>query len=131
MSIKTKKLKFQDEINKIENCPSSNLNGNLEVYRLLKTNPASEDDIVPYSVLKPKYKNNCLAWGLSVWSSSLPPNELINLLSNQLKEQVKYAGYFEINNEMGVKHKSGKNYHYTYFPNEDIDLLNIFEIENI
>lgn len=125
-------LKYSKEMSGIENCPLSNEKGDIEVVRLVKSNPATNEDIKPHSLIHTKLSSNCLAWGLSVYKKPQDINDVKNVMSKRLKGKYTLASVFKITDEMGVKYQTTENLkHYTFFPKKDLDLLSIFVTETI
>lgn len=59
------KLKFQESIEKIKDRPANNELGEKRLFRCVESE-VNEKSFVPQAVLlKPKYQDNCIAWGLS------------------------------------------------------------------
>lgn len=62
------KLINQEEIDKIDGCPSQNYSGRLKLFRWVN----SEDMLNSfecYALSKPKFAKECVAWGLSTYKS--------------------------------------------------------------
>ncbi|AWM12448.1 hypothetical protein DI487_00175 [Flavobacterium sediminis] len=126
------KLKYQDKINEIDNCPLANERGSVKVIRVGKSNPATNEDLKPHAILFPKYKDLCQAWGLSVFKYPTTSDDIKNILPRKLSERFDKTHVFTITDSMGVKYQIGDNQsHYTFFPNEGIDLLSTFVTNNL
>ena len=54
-------LNYQSEIDNIQNCPAKNENGVIKLFRCVET-PMTEDSFIPVAILKPKFKDKCIAW---------------------------------------------------------------------
>ena len=77
------KLKYHKELDSIENCPTSHEKGDKTLYRCVKQ-PINMDSFEPQAVLlKPKYKNLCIAWGLSVFDNLESANQTLKNLSKK------------------------------------------------
>jgi hypothetical protein len=125
-------LMYSEEISKIDNCPLVNESGRIEVVRLVKNKPATEDDLIPHSKLYPKLADNCIAWGLSVYKKPKVLKDINDIMSKRLKGKFTIASSFVITDEMGVKYQTTDNLsHYTFFPKKELDLLSTFATENI
>lgn len=124
------KLKFEEEIKKIKKCPGNNEKGELILFRCVE-NPLSENSFVPQAVLlKPKYKDYCIAWGLSVFKNLDSAKQTLNNLSKKKRSIYTNIAKGTINDTHGVKYSGSDKNHYTFFPSEDFDFLKSFEIIN-
>ena len=122
------KLKYQEEINKIKDCPAGNEKGSKQLYRCIEEQ-ISEKSFIPQAVLlKPKYQNKCIAWGLSVFSSFESANQMLNNLSKN--KRINYAKVAKgvICDSHGIKYPGKNKKHYTFFPEENFDVVENFEI---
>jgi hypothetical protein len=121
------KLKYQEEINKIKNCPEKkNELGEKVFYRCVEK-AISQRSFIPVAEFpKPKRTQYCNAWGLSLYTDLDKTKEVLNSLSKN--KYVKYEGiaFATINNEHGLKYNDNDKKHYTFFPEQDVDLMNIF-----
>lgn len=125
-------LMYSEEISKIDNCPSKNEKGSIEVVRLVKNNPAKIEDLKLHSEIHPKLAGICEAWGLSVFKKPTEIRDVKKILSKKIAAKYNLASYFTITDDMGIKYQSGSNKkHYTFFPKKDLDLLSTFVTENI
>lgn len=80
-------IKYQEDVNKIKNCPLKNENGNKTLYRIIKSNPLTEDTFIPHSVIhKPRFNEHCEAWGLSTYNNLKSAQEAFNSLSKKQKD---------------------------------------------
>ena len=121
------KLEHHEEIVKIINCPNSNEVGEKQLYRCV-SNPLSKNSFVPYG-FKPKYKNICEAWGISTFNNIETAKNQLKSLSKNLLNNYNSIAVAVINDSDGIKYQSGQNLnHYTYFPEENIDLTKKFII---
>lgn len=124
------KLKYQDKLDSIENCPVENQKGEKILFRCVE-NPMTENSFIPNAVLqKPKLQNNCLAWGLSLFSNYDSAKQMLNCLSK--KKQVKYStiAKTKLTDFDGVTHNSTNKIHFTFYPEKNIDILSKFAIVN-
>jgi hypothetical protein len=123
------KLNYQKEIDKIDNCPLNNEEGAKTLYRFVTPN-LDNDSFDPQSIiLKPKYQDMCIAWGLSTFNSLDAAEQRYNSLSPKIKGKYKSIAKGIITDKDGIKHQSGSNEnHYTYFPKQNLNLLGIFVI---
>lgn len=122
-------LKFQKEIDSIENCPVDNLLGEITLFRCVE-HPMTEKSFVPYAVLqKPKLKGNCLAWGLSMFKTYDSAKQMLNNLSQNKRENYSNVAKGIITDNDGIKHNSKKTTnHYTFYPEEGLDIVSKFAI---
>jgi len=126
------KLKYQEQIEAIENCPMGDLKGDILLYRCVE-NPMSSASFEPHGVIhKPKYQNQCLAWGLSMFRDFKSAKETLKSLSSKKKQKVKFESIASgmITDKDGVKHNSKNKKHYTFYPQSEIDLTEKFVIVN-
>jgi hypothetical protein len=124
------KLKHQEHIDLIENCPLENQKGEKILYRCVE-NPMSPRSFDPYAVMnKPKLKENCLAWGLSMFTDLKSAKQILNNLSQKKKDSINIQGIAsgKVTDNDGVKHSSKNSKHYTFYPKNDIDLISKFVI---
>lgn len=120
-------LEFQEDINKIEDCPLGNENKDKILYRWV-SNPLTIEDFIPHSIQKSRLKKKCIAWGLSTFDSVAALNEKLENLTPVMKEKFPQIAKANITEETGIKYKSTQtNGHYTYFPKKGVDLLTIFK----
>lgn len=122
------KLKYQNEINKIENCPVENQTGEKTLFRCVE-NPMNINSFKPNAVLlKPKFQDNCLAWGLSLFSNYDSANQMLKNLSKN--KRVNYANIAKsvITEKDGIKHSSKNKKHFTFYPENSLDILSKFAI---
>jgi hypothetical protein len=125
-------LMYGEEISKIDNCPSKSEKGSIEVVRLVKTDPATKEDLILHSKIYPKLADKCEAWGISVFKKPTDIKDVKKILSKKIASNYNLASYFTISDDMGIKYQNGSNKeHYTFFPNKDLDLLSTFVTENI
>ena len=123
------KLKYQEQIDAIGDCPSININGQLELFRCV-SNPIDDDSFLPQAVLlKPKHQDNCLAWGLSCFSSESSAKGTLANLSKRKRSNYSIIAKGMITDEDGIKHRSGANkQHFTLYPIEGLDLSKRFKV---
>ena len=122
------KLNFQKNIDKIKDCPAKNEKGEIEFYRCVESN-LSEKSFTPQAVLlKPKYQDKCIAWGLSVFNNIDSAKEVLKNLSG--KKRVNYSKIAKavINDDHGIKYGGNNKKHYTFFPAEGFNVVEKFEI---
>lgn len=122
------KLKYQKEINSINNCPAENQKGEKILFRCVE-NPMSIDSFLPNAVLlKPKFQNNCLAWGLSLFSNYSSAKQTLNNLSKNKRTNYSKIAQSNLTEEDGIKHCSKNKKHYTFYPVKSLDILSKFAI---
>ncbi|WP_167597962.1 hypothetical protein [Leeuwenhoekiella sp. ZYFB001] len=122
------KLKFQKDIEKIKDCPANNEKGERILFRCVESE-LSEKSFTPNAVLlKPKFQDTCIAWGLSVFSTFDSANEMLKNLSKN--KRVNYANIAQatISDEHGIKYGSKNKKHYTFFPKEEFNVVDNFKI---
>lgn len=123
-------LKYQDKLDSIDNCPLENQKGEKLLFRCVE-NPMTEKSFIPNAVLlKPKFQDNCLAWGLSLFSNYDSAKQMLNNLSKN--KQVNYSNIAKsiLTDLDGVKHNSKNKKHYTFYPEKNTDILSKFAIVN-
>ncbi|MFT4525176.1 MAG: hypothetical protein ACI85F_001329 [Bacteroidia bacterium] len=122
------KLKHQSNIDLIPDCPLVNEDGEMELFRCVE-NPISEQSFIPQAVLlKPKYQNLCQAWGLSTSKSHKHASQLLKNLSKNKRVQYAQVAKMQVTNDHGIKYSGKNREHYTFFPNEEIRLVESFTI---
>ncbi len=123
-------LKYQKEIDKINNCPLSNEKGDKDLFRFIKEKPLSDNSFAPYGVInKKKYSHTCKAWGLSAYNSLKNANEVLQNLPGGTRESFVGIAKATITDNDGVKYQTGRNKnHYTFFPDNNLNLLTKFAI---
>lgn len=123
------KLKHQEKIKSIENCPLENIKGEIRLYRCVES-PMTEKSFIPNAVLlKPKYQNNCMAWGLSLFKSYESANEILNNLSKNKQVNYSNVAVGTLTDNDGIKNcNKNRKKHYTFYPNENLDILSKFAI---
>lgn len=124
------KLNYQKKINKIKDCPLGNEKGGKTLFRCVESK-LTKNSFIPNAVLlKPKFQNNCNAWGLSVFNTYESASQMLKNLSK--KKRLNYSkiakGY--ITDDDGIKYMSKNKKHYTFFPKEELDVIEYFEIVN-
>lgn len=120
-------LLHQEQIEKLDNCPTSNQSGEIKLYRWVNKD-YMETSFTPHA-FKEKFKNNCEAWGLSTYNNKQKALEYLNSASSNIKKKYNSIAFCNINDESGIKHQSGNNlHHYTFYPDKDFDLVNNFQI---
>ncbi len=122
-------LCYNDEINSIENCPLSNDDSDIILYRLIKNEQVCENDLEPKAV-NPRnkhLKDICEGWGLSTYSNA---NEAITIYKNMnpnLQARFTHLASVYVDKAFGVKYQSGENScHYTLFPFLDENIISKF-----
>ena len=122
------KLKFQENIEKIKNCPANNEKGEKTLFRCVEKD-ITENSFVPQAVLlKPKYQDLCIAWGLSVFSSLDSANQTLKNLSQNKRVNYSKIAQGLINDEHGIKYGGNNKKHYTFFPSEEFNVVDNFAI---
>ncbi|TDW45950.1 hypothetical protein EV144_107142 [Flavobacterium sp. 270] len=123
-------LNFHEQIKSIEKCPLDNHEGEKTLFRCVE-NPISTNSFIPQAVLlKPKFQDYCIAWGLSVFTNYEHANQILNNLSKSKKVKYSAIAKSTITDEDGIKHCLTDKNHYTFFPKKDLDLLTKFTIVN-
>lgn len=123
-------LKYQKNINLIENCPVDSQKGEKILFRCVE-NPMTEDSFIPQAVLlKPKHQNNCLAWGLSLFSNYDSAKQMLNNLSKNKSINYSSIAQSNLTDIDGIKHNSKNKKHYTFYPEKNTDILSKFAIVN-
>ena len=123
-------LEYQDKLNSIENCPLENQKGEKILFRCVE-NPMTENSFIPNAVLlKPKFQDNCLAWGLSLFSNYDSAKQMLNNLSKN--KQINYSNIAKSNltDLDGVKHYGKNKKHFTFYPKKNMNILSKFAIVN-
>tara|TARA_R110002050_G_scaffold125594_5_gene245366 strand:- start:2467 stop:2853 length:387 start_codon:yes stop_codon:yes gene_type:complete len=122
------KLKFQENIEKIKDCPANNEQGVKKLFRCVEKE-ITEKSFMPQAVLlKPKYQDNCIAWGLSVFNSFDSANQILKNLSKNKRVNYSNIAQAIINDSHGIKYGSSNKKHYTFFPSEEFNIVENFEI---
>lgn len=121
------KLKNQKELDKLQNCPLKNNPKTIKLFRLVKEETITENDLIPLILENPKRfkgkKNECLSWGLSLFNTRKAAEDTVKFLS---KKKRKHKSIYSIvaKEPVTFKHQSGTNKnHYTVYPYTDIDLI--------
>ncbi|WP_139255666.1 hypothetical protein [Flavobacterium fryxellicola] len=94
-------------------------------------NPMTENSFIPNAVLlKPKFNDNCLAWGLSLFSNYDSAKQMLNNLSKN--KQMNYSNIAKSNltDLDGIKHTSKNKNHFTFYPEKNTDILSKFALVN-
>ena len=123
-------LEYQDKLDTIENCPLENQKGEKILFRCVE-NPMTENSFKPHAVLqKPKFQDNCLAWGLSLFSNYDSAKQTLHNLSKN--KQVNYSNIAKSNltDLDGIKHNGKNKKHFTFYPKKNSDFLSKFAIVN-
>lgn len=124
-------LKFQENISKIDGCPSNNEIGDKTLYRFVLSVPINSDSFEPHSLIhKPKFDNICIAWGLSTYDSLKSAKEALQNLPKKTREKFNAIAVSNITDDDGIKYPTKNIRHYTFFPKKDVDLLSKFELVN-
>jgi hypothetical protein len=116
----------KENFENIENCPLENESGEKELYRCVFRDRL-EESFVPLALEKAKYKDNCLAWGLSVFKGKdIAIQKLKNLSKKKSMDALAIA---LINDTHGLKHQSGGDInHYTFYPADIYNCIEEFKI---
>ncbi|PSG90893.1 hypothetical protein [Aurantibacter aestuarii] len=124
-------LKYQEIIKSIDNCPLENEDGTVALYRYVNK-PFLKTDFEPQAVIrKPKFSKDCNGWGLSTFKSTKSAHAILNCMPKFMRKKFNAVAKMEVANKDGVKYQtSGDINHYTYFPNDSIDLFSKFVIED-
>lgn len=121
-------LKYQKEINTIENCPVEHQPGEKILFRCVEE-PMTDNSFKPNAVLlKPKFEDNCLAWGLSLFSSYDSAMQTLKNLSKSKRVNYSKIARTNLLDSDGIKHCSKNKTHYTFYPEKNLDLLTKFVI---
>lgn len=111
----------------ISNCPLENQSGELKLYRWVKKNDFN-NSFTPHG-FKERFKNNCLAWGLSTFNSEKSALEILNNLPAKKRKEFNAIAFCSISDENGIKHQSGSSVnHYTFYPSKEFDVFGNFQI---
>lgn len=120
------KLNNKDNFEHIPNCPTINEEGEKKLYRCV----IKEDlpnSFTPLAAEKPKYKDNCQAWGLSLFKNKKIALQKLKSLSK--RKTMNGLAIATINDSSGIKHQSGTDLnHYTFYPSESFICCNEFKI---
>lgn len=119
-------LENHTHINNIKNCPNKNESGTKLLYRCV-SNPINDNSFKPFG-FKPKYKNKCEAWGLSVYNNLESAKNRLKSLSKNLSNNYNAIAVASIKDEDGIKYQTFEENHYTYFPKENLNLIEKFNI---
>lgn len=119
------KLIHEEEILKLNNCPSSNTEKTIKLYRWSK---GDNDLIKPFAIINPVQNDKkCLCWGLSHYNSLQYIENKINAMSLKRKSSIKGVYCIEVTKELAIKHQSTSDRnHYTVYPYEGIDFISNF-----
>ena len=121
-------LNYQEELSNIENCPAQNENGDKLLFRCVES-VVNDASFIPQSVLlKPKYQDLCIAWGLSLFDNLNSAKQTLKSLSQNKKSNYTHIAQSTITDAHGVKHSAKNTNHYTFFPKKDLDLVSMFAI---
>ena len=122
------KLKFQENIEKIKDCPANNEHGEKKLFRCVEKE-LTDNSFLPQAVLlKPKYQHKCIAWGLSVFNSFDSANQILKNLSKNKRVNYSKIAQGVINDSHGIKYGGTNKKHYTFFPSEEFKVVENFEI---
>lgn len=126
-------LENQDEIEKLNNCPLNNEDKTITLFRFCENDPINNADLIPFAISKPElYAKDCLAWGLSLFSTKEATLKIIKGFSTKKRKKIVAIGSIDIDNTTAVKHKSGHNTsHYTVYPLKNVNLIGKFTTEKI
>jgi hypothetical protein len=126
-------LENQDEISKLENCPLKNDDKTITLYRFCKNDPINNVDLIPFAISKPEiYAKDCLAWGLSLFSTKEATLKVIKVFPSKKRKKIIAIGSIDIDKTTAIKHKSGFNTsHYTVYPLKDVNLIGKFATEKL
>ena len=124
-------LNFKENIDAIEGCPDHNVSGKKKLYRFVKL-PLDKNSFIPHSVIyKPKYKNKCIAWGLSTYDSLKSAKQVLMNMPETRRQDFDAIAFGEVNDGDGIKYQSTKNLrHFTFFPVEELDCTVLFNVED-
>src|SRR5690606_7463428 len=115
-------------IEKIKDCPANNEIGEKTLFRCVE-NEVNEKSFIPQAVLlKPKYQDKCIAWGLSVFNSFDSANQMLKNLSKNKRVNYSKIAQGVINDSHGIKYGGSNKKHYTFFPAEEFNVVENFEI---
>ena len=121
------KLKYQKKLDSIENCPVSHEKGKKVLYRCVE-DPLNIESFQPQAVLlKPKYQNRCIAWGLSVFDNFDSASQTLKNLSKKKRNKYNAIAKSLISDKDGVKYCTKNKRHYTFFPESSLNLVEKFE----
>ena len=126
------KLKYQKQIESIDNCPLDNQSGDKILFRCVE-NPITINSFEPHAVIhKPKFQNTCVAWGLSFFGDLKSANATLKNLSKKMQQKVELQSIAsgKITDDDGIKHSTKNKNHFTFYPKNDLDLISKFAIVN-
>ncbi|HCE54393.1 MAG TPA: hypothetical protein DER05_05040 [Lutibacter sp.] len=121
------KLNFKEEIEAIDGCPGTNESGTKKLYRFVKL-PLDGKSFIPHSVKhKPRFKNNCIAWGLSTYDTLKSARQAYKNLPETRRAEFDGIAFGDVKDIDGTKYQSTKNLrHYTFFPLEKLSCVALF-----
>ena len=120
-------LLYQEKIDQIKDCPNNQKMGEIKLYRWIDKNNL-ENAYLPQG-FKEKFKDNCEAWGLSVYNSEKEAKQVLKNLSVGFQKKFNAISFCNIKDEFGIKHQSGTNQnHYTFYPAKEFYIINNFQI---
>lgn len=73
-------------------------------------------------LLKPKLQNNCLAWGLSLFSNYDSAIQMLNNLSKKKRTNYSKIAKSNLSEKDGIKHNSKNKNHYSFYPAKSLDI---------
>jgi hypothetical protein len=122
-------LQHKQQLDSIENCPLDNEKGVKTLFRCVE-NPITPKSFEPLALQKGNLKKNCLAWGLSMFDDLNSAKETLENLSQNKRRKVRFQSIATstITDSDGVKHCSCRKSHYTFYPNEGLDLIGRFAL---
>lgn len=125
------KLINQEEINKIDGCPSESYKGTLKLFRWVNSENI-EQSFEFYGSTKPKFAKDCIAWGLSTYKSKKAAIEVLKNMSAGMQKKFNAIASCDIEDSDGIKYQSRENLnHYTFFPITEFNTASKFNIVEV
>ncbi len=120
------KLLNSDNFNHISDCPINSEKGEKKLFRCIIKEDI-QNSFIPLAFEKAKYKDNCQAWGLSLFKSKEIAMQKLKSLSK--KKTMNGLAFAFITDSNGIKHQSGSDLnHYTFYPSENFICTTEFKI---
>ncbi len=124
-------LYYQENIDSIENCPLPNHDGDLELFRLIKSSSITHEDLLPKSA-NPRFKAvqfECESWGLSTYDNLKSAINNFLLMPENLRLRFTHVAKVTVTADFGIKCKTFEDKsHYTLYPLEDENILDKFSV---
>ena len=124
-------LYYQEDIDKVKNCPLTNHEGDLVLFRLIKSSYMEHGDLLPKSA-NPRYKatqHECESWGLSTYDNLKSAINNFLLMPEKLRSRFSHVAKVNVTSDFGIKYKTlDDKSHFTLFPIEDDKILDKFTV---